>query len=381
MGKLFKKVLEILDGTPAEYSKPQKQRGQSLVELALVTPLLLILIAGLAEVGWYARNYLDIMEITRVGARLGTVQQNETSPLFWDNGGSVLPDPGSISTTEYENFLRENRNCSPDDPSARIGFYNLIACVMIRSMDPMPFRDSFPDADGPDVQEDGSPYPDDIVISAFAIQAIHPLNIPGGLVDQIDLPLNNRDTILHDDVPLSPTAPQLVVVGRYPTNANECSQLGERDPFDYIQDGERTRHPLRPGEYLELEGFDPLNESQRGYVWTGQHVIEGTNCLGSEWSIRDVERMVNLQGFGMHEGVPASVPDGRLFGRDDVDLRGFVPSQGIILVEMHWHHVSLTHRVGFGPALSPVLGVLGETTTISVWSAFPLPAVEPNIRF
>lgn len=380
MGKLFRKILEILDGTPAEYSKPEKQRGQSLVELALITPLLIILIAGLTEIGWYARNYLDIMEVTRVGARLGTVQQNETSPLFWDNGGSVLPNPASLTITEYENFLRQNRNCATDDPSARIGFYNLIVCVMIRSMDPMPFRDSFPDDDGPDLQEDGSPYPDDIVISAFAIQAINPANLPGSVADSINFPLDNEDTILHE-LPPSATAPQLIVVGRYPTNANECSELGERDPFDYIQDGERTPHPYRPGEFLELEGYDPLNESQRGYVWTGQHYIEGTNCRGSEWSIADIERVVNLQGFGMHEGVPVSVPDGRLFGRDDVDLRSFVPSQGIVLVEMHWHHVSLTHRVGFGAVFSPVLGVLGETTTISVWSAFPLPAVEPNIRF
>ena len=44
-----KKIFRILDGTPAVYG--QYSRGQSLVELALVTPLLIVLLMGLAEIG------------------------------------------------------------------------------------------------------------------------------------------------------------------------------------------------------------------------------------------------------------------------------------------------------------------------------------------
>mgnify|MGYP001220237202 CR=1 FL=1 len=42
MHRLMKKILEILDGTPAEYGI--RSRGQSMAELALVTPILIVLI-------------------------------------------------------------------------------------------------------------------------------------------------------------------------------------------------------------------------------------------------------------------------------------------------------------------------------------------------
>src|SRR5262245_59038377 len=112
MRRVLKKLLDILDGTPAEYGI--RQRGQSVLELALISPLLVILIAGLAEIGWFAQNYLTLLEVTRVGARTGTVQQNETSPLFWEdekNGllaGAVLPPP---TAGNYQAIKDKYRNC------------------------------------------------------------------------------------------------------------------------------------------------------------------------------------------------------------------------------------------------------------------------------
>jgi len=49
----------------------RRDRGQSLVEMALVLPLLVVLLAGLVEVVFYARTYLAILEATREGARIG----------------------------------------------------------------------------------------------------------------------------------------------------------------------------------------------------------------------------------------------------------------------------------------------------------------------
>jgi len=48
-----------------------RSRGQSLVELALVLPLLILLLGGLVETVFYVRNYLALLEASREGARIG----------------------------------------------------------------------------------------------------------------------------------------------------------------------------------------------------------------------------------------------------------------------------------------------------------------------
>src|SRR5215216_4589210 len=89
MRTLLVKIIQLLDGTPAVYGK--RQSGQSVVELALITPILIILLAGLVEIGWFANNYLNLLDVTRAGARRGAVLQDQKSPLFWDNKHSYVP--------------------------------------------------------------------------------------------------------------------------------------------------------------------------------------------------------------------------------------------------------------------------------------------------
>jgi hypothetical protein len=376
MQKVFRKILEILDDTPAVYGK--RQRGQSVLELALVSPLLIILLAGLAEIGWFAQNYLTIMEVTRVGARTGTVQSGNTSPLYWedpDNGlfiqGSHPPpiDWTDLSPGGFVSWWVQFRDCDRISTGEfKVGFYNFLGCIMIRSMNPLEFHGDEP---GEDMNPDTSlPYPDDIIISAFSARAFDdPLSLAATVRNDINWP--NGNTPDADQ-------PQVVVVGRFPSNANECTAAGDRDPFDYVQDGAGagvTTYTDGGGNVYNLEMFrevdggaepyaDIPDEDQRGFVWIGQHIDPESGCRGSEWSTEEVERLINLQGFEMDEGE-----------------RKYVPSQGIILVEMHWHHESLTQFIGLAPVLSPVLAIMGEETTISVWAAFPLPTVEPRFEF
>lgn len=49
-----------------------KERGQSLVELAVILPLLLFLFMGMIEVGWAMHSYLTVANAAREGARFGT---------------------------------------------------------------------------------------------------------------------------------------------------------------------------------------------------------------------------------------------------------------------------------------------------------------------
>ncbi len=374
MRKLLRKIIEILDGTPAVYGK--KQRGQSTLELALVSPIIVILLAGMVEIGWFARNYLILLEVTRVGARLGAVQQNQTDPNNWDNLGSIRSEAYPVggdfcadfaqtgetcpadSGTISERWAASYRSCAfGDGQPGREGFFNLITCNMLRSVDPLIFGQQLREDAG---QDPLVVYPDDIVVSAFAIQAIDPDDIPPARLSDAQLPLPNDGN------------PQAVVVGRYPTNANECHEIAERDPFDWIQND--TWDPNTTGaakaagdrnerDYLELEGIDSTSERQRGFSWFAVHRIEGTNCFGSDWSTRDVEDLMNLQQFNL-------TADGR---------REYLPSQGMVLTEMWWQHEPISQFLGLSPVISPVFGMLGTDTIIEAWAAFPLPQVEPKL--
>ncbi len=385
MLRVLRKIIEILDGTPAVYGK--QQRGQSMVELALVSPLLIFVLAGMVEIGWFARNYMILLEVTRVGARTATVQEGDLSPLQWDNAGSILP--GNYDNPSFEDTFPEPdfnadyrtvgwpatfRNCNAAaGSSAEFGFYNFVACIMQRSLDPLPFGRKQRDAGPDDI------IPDDIVISAFAVQTVDPAQIPntgawGPIRSDMQWPLGES------------AGPQGIVVGRWPTNANECHYnasggnfpgdtnddgLDGRDPFDWIKDQGRDLSPAAPSGatddryYLEIAEPDSgTREKQRGFAWNGVHQIEGTSCYGSEWGIRDVENLINLQHFNL-----------------DTSHRSYVPSQGLVLVEMWWQHETISQFVGLAPVISPVFAILGEDTTIYVWAAFPLPQVEPRIDF
>lgn len=50
-------------------NKPANERGQSLVELALFVPILILLLIGLAEIGVLASAYIDTLDGSRASAR------------------------------------------------------------------------------------------------------------------------------------------------------------------------------------------------------------------------------------------------------------------------------------------------------------------------
>ncbi|PJF20421.1 MAG: hypothetical protein CUN56_16260, partial [Phototrophicales bacterium] len=140
--------------------------------------------------------------------------------------------------------------------------YNIIVCNMLNSMDPLRLR------------ENGV---DDIVVSAFALMTVNNDNPDNW--DLSKLPANtctdaaceaHYNSIFrrtYDFTAFDGAVPpsrrigagfQSVVVGRYPTNANECTvdtnnnildyNTGfERDPFDYIADANNPYNFSVPG--------------------------------------------------------------------------------------------------------------------------------------
>lgn len=64
------------------------QHGQSLVEIALTLPILVILFFGIAEVGFYLFSHVQVANATRAGARYGSLCRLNNNCL----GGSGLAD-------------------------------------------------------------------------------------------------------------------------------------------------------------------------------------------------------------------------------------------------------------------------------------------------
>jgi hypothetical protein len=445
MKKLIRRTLRVLDGTP-KFKDGKPQRGQSVVELALVTPLLIILLVGLTEIGWFARNYLTLMEVSRVGARRGATLQEEFSPLQWQEVAS-LPNPGeqfdpdwgllSDDDKDYrENYRRNVRTCPPP-PSAegqpsQIGFYNLILCQMLQSLDPLTL----------DLDNDI----DDIAISVFSILVIE--NGPTG-----DIDLTTTNTVRDGEFDRTGHIP--VVAGRWPTNANECnvwldpingtgvtydrnglavtSLIYERDPFDFIDQTQidsatntfvsSTIIPAPVGstdpDYIlpleladgnptagwETVGYDDYitgeAEVVRGFVATGQQRIDDVTrnidvgagdvemqllCWGSDkdvyWMqeqllggdfILSTDEIQAVRAIAGQENY--CVPEA---GTGYCDQREFLPNNGLVLVEVWWQHQLLLDI----PVFSPVYQILDDDqTTIHVWSAFPTPAVIPQLQY
>lgn len=87
----------------------KNDEGQSLVEFALVLPILLLLIMGIIQFGLVLSGYVTISNAAREGARVGIIEQNatsinnkvdeafDTSPTLTLTSVANIPDPGVTS--------------------------------------------------------------------------------------------------------------------------------------------------------------------------------------------------------------------------------------------------------------------------------------------
>ncbi len=111
-------------------SQRQKSRGQSLVELALFLPILLILLSGLVEFGFGLNRYINVVEAAREGARYGV----DGDPTERD----LVPHSGNPA------ILVANTNCADPDGggalTATTDYYAKIACVVEQAALPIVFN-------------------------------------------------------------------------------------------------------------------------------------------------------------------------------------------------------------------------------------------------
>ena len=77
-------------------SNRRKQRGQSMVEMALAFPILLLIMSGTLEIGMYYNDYLSLIDATRESARFLADQ------AYWN----TYPNPTDCSSNQTDFFVQ-----------------------------------------------------------------------------------------------------------------------------------------------------------------------------------------------------------------------------------------------------------------------------------
>lgn len=81
------------------FFKKRRESGQSLVELAITLPLVLLLICGMLEMGWLASTRQVMDTITREATRSGIVGTTTTASTTAVNSAVTSKKPGYMTNT------------------------------------------------------------------------------------------------------------------------------------------------------------------------------------------------------------------------------------------------------------------------------------------
>jgi Flp pilus assembly protein TadG len=85
----------------------KNEQGQTMTELALVLPILVVLLFGIIQFGITFNNYVTLTDAVRAGARKAAVSRNSSDPAGACRT-QVLNSAGSLDTS----VLDDNLSCS-----------------------------------------------------------------------------------------------------------------------------------------------------------------------------------------------------------------------------------------------------------------------------
>jgi hypothetical protein len=329
--RITQNLLARLDG------KAVDQKGQSLVELTLTMPILLIMLLGLVEVGWLANNYLTLIDVTRSAGRWGSnhhpedlwANNNELRYEYLDcdlengrfgqnaaNTDPVWPGPNGDSAIRIGPNLADYNYTNGTEGFQSLQYFDGVACFgVISNLSPLEFDDNR----------------DDIVVSLFYY------------------------AVIDGDVE---------IVGRYPPRTNECSEDAS-DDSGFIH-------------YFDVDGDlrDTGPDDIRGYIFRGNHRVSdqlgsdtgrARDCLGSEFSTSEVEELLNQSTILPPDNEGTDLEDPKPLSAEEIAQ---LPDGAFILIEVFWHHEQL---LGL-----PFFSILGDPFELHVWSIFPVSGIEPD---
>jgi hypothetical protein len=168
MKKAPRKIIAFFQNNPAGRSRAHKSRGQSLVEIAIAFPIIIMLLSGLVEFGFMLNYYLSLLDATREAAR--------TFSNFdpFEDGYSLTP-PDCTCDTATACLPDNNANCIAncvadrnDSDCDRTSFYKGAEGMVLDNLQP---RGGTPEERRTDSSRriflDSAT--DDVVVSVFSV--------------------------------------------------------------------------------------------------------------------------------------------------------------------------------------------------------------------
>jgi Flp pilus assembly protein TadG len=108
-----------------------RDRGSSLIEFALVLPVLCTLLFGIIDFGWVLNDYVSVRQGVREGARQAAVKTQPTpSSGTWAGNGCVITGPGAgFSTTNPDAYdlmcyVKERTGLNQTNTRVKVWFDN-----------------------------------------------------------------------------------------------------------------------------------------------------------------------------------------------------------------------------------------------------------------
>jgi TadE-like protein len=361
MKDTLQNILAALDG------KPRGTKGQSLVEMTVTIPVLLLMVLSLIEIGFFANNYLTVMDVVREAGRRGA----SFSPLTWSEtntrneeamdcdsgtaGENVFSLDGVILPTTRR-VPRSNALLGPlgytnGNETRTLGYYDSVVCQAMFSIEPLEFE-------GLNWGVGGTTQPpnenvlfgrNDMVVSVVSFTRIN----------------YNDPALVSARGPLAPAGSYVTITGRYPKNNRYCTVTGDpaksdwRDPFDFKRsefvtfwrNGPQPPASRDPGEATDLVG---ATQGVRGFVFTGNSLLDPASPCGSRFTVTMIENELNRMVIGRN--LSDKTPDG-----------------AAVLVEFLWQH--------HPPVLSRLFNTTGNPVNdpmIYVYGVFPNVGAKPT---
>lgn len=103
MRDLIKKTKTLLKMSPSPAKAKRKTKAQSLVEFALLLPIILMLFTGMVEFGFVLNTYLSLLDATRQAARF----YSNTTPFVLDEDTNTVTDDLTFYPTVAEAVIED----------------------------------------------------------------------------------------------------------------------------------------------------------------------------------------------------------------------------------------------------------------------------------
>jgi hypothetical protein len=426
-------ILKVLDG------QPSRVRGQGLVELALTTPLMILLILGVTEIGFLANNMLTLMDTVREASRRavtldprswtpGAARWGERMDCDWATNKFSLtlgnaPAANRDSAGEWRGVNRlpgytksgtvvidSNTGATQELPDkTSYDFFDAVACYAISILSPLEFND------------DETSGQDDIIVSVVSYatmdySATGPYGSGNPIAPGYGPAISTaRQTLVSSD----PTkAYEVTVTGRWPLENRFCTSTpagtGEfddyRDPFDYNRRANLNYIITKVPQIGAAPAIKvpPPAVSDNGTGANNENELYETDAVGVPFPYKSILNMSQSQQvrgyvftgkYRMTNGcwgsrfTVKSVEDllnlqVSASNTTQVNLRGKSANGAVVIVEMHWQY----HPFFIGRIYGDLAGIFARERTgateaedralndpvLYVYSMFSVSAAEPT---